>query len=121
MPILEPVEPVKLRCVEIDPRHLSLAELEAGDCRYPYGGDEEGEAITFCGHPRREDSSYCAAHFHLTRNPRRRRKPPLARPRGGRGGRMTFEEGDRDPADAATPPSRGKRISLLNFKLQHRE
>ena len=40
-----------------------------GDCRYPYGGDEEGEAITFCGHPRREDSSYCAAHFHLTRGP----------------------------------------------------
>lgn len=38
-------------------------------CRYPYGGDEEGEAITFCGHPKRRGSSYCAAHFHLTRNP----------------------------------------------------
>jgi GcrA cell cycle regulator len=58
---------VKLRCVEIDPRHLSLTELERDDCRYPYGGDEEGEAITFCGHPRRPGSSYCTAHFHLTR------------------------------------------------------
>ncbi len=67
MPILERTETVKLRCVEIDPRHLSLVELEHGDCRYPYGGDTDGEAITFCGHPRREGSSYCAPHFHLTR------------------------------------------------------
>ena len=62
-------EAPKLRCADIEPRHLSLIELEAGDCHYPYGGDEEGEAITFCGHPRREGSSYCTAHFHLTRNP----------------------------------------------------
>jgi GcrA cell cycle regulator len=66
-PIFERTETVKLRCVEINPRHLSLGELERGDCRYPYGGDEEGEAITFCGHPRRAGSSYCAPHFHLTR------------------------------------------------------
>jgi GcrA cell cycle regulator len=69
MPIFESVEPVKLRCVEIDPRHLSLQDLEPDDCRYPYGGDEEGEAITFCGHPRRQSTSYCAAHFYLTRGP----------------------------------------------------
>jgi GcrA cell cycle regulator len=68
-PIVERVKPVKLRCVEIDPRHLSLVELESGDCRYPYGGDEEGDAITFCGHPQRRGSSYCTAHFHLTRGP----------------------------------------------------
>jgi GcrA cell cycle regulator len=60
---------IKLRCVEIDPRHLSLTELERDDCRYPYGGDEDGGAITFCGHPRRHGSSYCTAHFHLTRGP----------------------------------------------------
>ena len=69
MPIFERAETVKLRCVEIDPRHLSLVELGRGDCRYPYGGDEEGEAITFCGHPQRDGSSYCAPHFHLTRGP----------------------------------------------------
>ena len=69
MPVFERVELPALRCVEIVPRHLSLVDLEPGDCRYPYGGDEEGEAITFCGHPRREGSSYCAPHFHLTRNP----------------------------------------------------
>jgi GcrA cell cycle regulator len=69
MPIFERKETLKLRCVEIDPRHLSLTDLEPDDCRYPYGGEEEGEAITFCGHPRRQGSSYCAPHFHLTRGP----------------------------------------------------
>ncbi|WP_291684050.1 GcrA family cell cycle regulator [Bradyrhizobium sp.] len=69
MPVFERTETAKLRCVEVAPRHLSLFDLEPGDCRYPYGGDEEGEAITFCGHPQREGLSYCAPHFHLTRNP----------------------------------------------------
>jgi GcrA cell cycle regulator len=69
MPVFEREELPRLRCVEIEPRRLSLVELEPGDCRYPYGGDEDGEAITFCGHPRREGSSYCAPHFHLTRGP----------------------------------------------------
>lgn len=68
-PVFERVELPKLRCVEIEPRHLVLIELEVGDCRYPYGGDEEGEPITFCGHPRREGSSYCTAHFYLTCGP----------------------------------------------------
>jgi GcrA cell cycle regulator len=68
-PVLKEIKPVKLRCVEIEPRHLSLIELEHGHCRYPYGGDEEGEAITFCGHPRRQDSSYRTPHFHLSRDP----------------------------------------------------
>jgi GcrA cell cycle regulator len=64
---LERTESVKLRCVGITPRLLSLVELEPGDCRYPYGGDKDGEAITFCGHPRLAGSSYCTPHFHLTR------------------------------------------------------
>lgn len=69
MPEFERTETAKIRCVEIEPRRLSLMELERDDCRYPYGGDEEGEAITFCGHPKRAGSSYCTAHFHLTRGP----------------------------------------------------
>ena len=58
-----------LRCVEITPRHCAVTELEADNCRYPYGGDAEGEPITFCGHPRRPGSSYCTPHFHLSRDP----------------------------------------------------
>jgi len=38
VPIFERTETVKLRCVEIDPRHVSLTDLEPDDCRYPYGG-----------------------------------------------------------------------------------
>jgi GcrA cell cycle regulator len=63
-------EPVKLRCVGISPRLVPLVELDASDCRYPYGGDRENEPITFCGHPRLPGASYCAPHFHLTRGPR---------------------------------------------------
>jgi GcrA cell cycle regulator len=72
---------LRLRCVAITPRHLSLVELESRDCRYPYGGDAEGEPITFCGHPRREGSSYCVSHFHLTRlpEPQAKRQPAKTR------------------------------------------
>lgn len=68
-PAPERAEPVKLRCVGIRPRLLPLVELESGDCRYPYGGDKDGEPIVFCGHPRRPGSSYCTPHFRLTRGP----------------------------------------------------
>ena len=64
----ERARPVALRCVGITPRLVSLIELGPNDCRYPYGGDSDGEAITFCGHPKLPGSSYCAPHFHLTRN-----------------------------------------------------
>jgi GcrA cell cycle regulator len=65
--VLEPA-PVKLRCVGVSPRLISVLELRPGDCRYPYGGDKEGEEIAFCGHPRLPGSSYCAPHFQLTRD-----------------------------------------------------
>jgi len=68
-PIFEATEVEKLRTADVVPRHLPLPELGCGDCRYPYGGDEVGEAITFCGHPRRPGSSYCAAHFDLSIGP----------------------------------------------------
>jgi GcrA cell cycle regulator len=63
----ELAKPVKLRCVGISPRLLAFADLEPGDCRYPYGGEREGEAYAFCGHPRAPHSSYCRPHHALTR------------------------------------------------------
>jgi GcrA cell cycle regulator len=66
---LQPANPVKLRCVGVQPRLIALDELEQGDCRYPYGGDKEGDEIAFCGHPRQSGSSYCAPHARLTRGP----------------------------------------------------
>jgi GcrA cell cycle regulator len=69
LPAPEPAKPVKLRCVGIKPRLLAFADLEPGDCRYPYGGEEEGEAYAFCGHPRIPHSSYCRPHHALTHGP----------------------------------------------------
>jgi len=68
-PVPFPAEPVQLRCVGVSPRLVSLVDLEPGDCRYPYGGDSDGDPIVFCGHPRQPGSCYCTPHFHLTRNP----------------------------------------------------
>jgi GcrA cell cycle regulator len=67
-PTHAPAEQVKLRCVGLRPRLLSLVDLEAGDCRYPYGGEKDSDAILFCGHPRLAGCSYCSPHFHLTRD-----------------------------------------------------
>jgi GcrA cell cycle regulator len=67
-PVVKRAAPV-LRCVGISPRLLAFDALEPGDCRYPYGGDKEGEPIRFCGHPRRPGASYCTPHFDLTRDP----------------------------------------------------
>jgi GcrA cell cycle regulator len=64
---MKPAAPVKLRCVGVQPRLISFAELASGDCRYPYGGDKDGEEIAFCGHPRQPGSSYCTPHARLTR------------------------------------------------------
>jgi GcrA cell cycle regulator len=67
-PAPEHIEPVKLRCVGIKPRLLAFADLAPGDCRYPYGGEKEGEAYAFCGHPRLPHASYCRPHYLLTHN-----------------------------------------------------
>lgn len=61
------LEQAKLRCVEIVPRHLSLIELEAGDCRYAFGDGP----FTFCGHPVHAGSSYCMPHTALCKEPPR--------------------------------------------------
>ncbi|MVT67195.1 hypothetical protein GPL21_19015 [Bradyrhizobium pachyrhizi] len=74
----ETVEMPQLRCAAVVPRHLSLLDLKPGDCRYPYGGDSDGETMTFCGHPCRSGSSYCTPHFHLSRDPEATARPVLS-------------------------------------------
>lgn len=75
---MEPAAPVRLRCVGIRPRLVTLLELAPGECRYPYGGDRDGEEIAFCGHPQQPGSSYCSPHAGLTR----RSGTPAARAAG---------------------------------------
>jgi len=76
----KPAKPVRLRCVGISPRLLSLDQLEPGDCHYPYGGDRDDDPITFCGHPSQPGSCYCAPHFELTRDPEALADRPAGRP-----------------------------------------
>jgi GcrA cell cycle regulator len=58
-----------LREARVTPLRIALVDLERGQCRYPYGGDD-GETISFCGHPvpdraTKTRASYCAAHAEL--------------------------------------------------------
>ena len=64
-----------LRCVPLDPMHLSLDDIGRGQCRYPYG---DNAPFTFCGHPKREASSYCTAHHFLCRTPAKNKKTTRA-------------------------------------------
>ena len=51
-----------LRCVEVEPQHKSLIELDVDGCRYPFGDGP----FTFCNHTQLEGSSYCGPHLALT-------------------------------------------------------
>ena len=68
-PVFEKIKPKKLRCVKIEPRHLSLTDLEHGDCRYPYGGDEEGEPSPFAATRAATVRATARRIFNLSRNP----------------------------------------------------
>jgi hypothetical protein len=63
------------------PLHLSLLDLEEGQCRFPFG---DGPNYTFCGCPVHEEGKpYCAEHHAQTHLPVR----PFADvyfPRGGK-------------------------------------
>lgn len=62
--------PVPFVCKEVPnvaPRHVSLLDLGADDCRWPFG-DSPSE-MTFCGLQKLSCKSYCQAHFNLSRGP----------------------------------------------------
>jgi GcrA cell cycle regulator len=52
-----------LRCVEIEPMHVSFADLHGGMCKYPFGDDPA--TFTFCGHPQKANSPYCGPHHAI--------------------------------------------------------
>ena len=45
-----------------EPLHVSLIDLGANDCRWPYGDGP----FTHCGHRQIDGSSYCGHHFRLS-------------------------------------------------------
>jgi GcrA cell cycle regulator len=63
---VESKEELILKCVEIEPRNISLLDLRPDECRYPFGDGGVEQPFTFCGHPAPKDESYCAGHAALT-------------------------------------------------------
>lgn len=51
--------------MEVVPLKLSLLELKADQCRYPYG-EPSNKDFFFCGLPAIEGRSYCLCHYQLT-------------------------------------------------------
>lgn len=52
---------------DLDPLHLTLADLKDGNCRFPFGDDPA--AMTFCGHQSLTGRSWCAKHFAVVTVP----------------------------------------------------
>lgn len=52
-----------LRCVGLEPLHVSFADLHAGMCKQAYGDDPA--IFTFCGNPQKSKSPYCGYHHGI--------------------------------------------------------
>jgi GcrA cell cycle regulator len=67
-----PLDLSRLRAADLIPLHVSLVQLGASSCRFPYGDGP----FTFCGHDTLGQGSYCDQHHWLvykapeTRQPR---------------------------------------------------
>ena len=60
----------QLRCVPVEPRNVTLYELnQSTECHYIPGDD-----LLYCGHPSLEGKSYCGPHYAVTREEPRPRK-----------------------------------------------
>lgn len=57
----------------------TLAELEAGECRWPIG-DPRQEGFHFCGARQAEGRPYCLAHWQLSFIPGKQRNQPAPAP-----------------------------------------
>lgn len=68
-------EPVVKRpvliCVALAPLNIPLLELTDDHCRFPCD-----DIMFYCGHPKKEGSSYCFAHFHECTQPLKPRTDP---------------------------------------------
>ena len=68
-PVFERAEPVKLRCVEIEPRHLSLIELEPAIAGIPTAATTRARPSPSAVIRGARVRATASAHFHLTRGP----------------------------------------------------
>lgn len=58
-----------MRTAEVEPRHLTLSDLNESTCKWPLGDGP----FTFCGHAPLKGLPYCAPHQRIgTQDPKRR-------------------------------------------------
>jgi len=91
IPIVKPkprIEEIRLRCIEIEPRHLTLDQLDFDDCRYPFGDNP----FTFCGLLIMEGKSYCPDHFRLSTAKERTNSEAVTHARAIRMRRINFRK-----------------------------
>lgn len=59
----EPLQKISVKSMEpVAPKHIHLLELEAGECKWPFG---QGP-YTFCGHTTEHGDRYCPYHNWLS-------------------------------------------------------
>lgn len=75
-PRIKPEPFVCAPVVDLDPLHLTLADLKEGNCRFPFGDDPA--AMTFCGHQSLIGRSWCAKHFAVVTVPTPARRQSTA-------------------------------------------
>ena len=66
-PVAKPI-PIEIdlsafRCVEVEPKNVSLTDLPEDGCHWPYG---DGPFV-FCGNPKLGSAPYCGSHLILSR------------------------------------------------------
>lgn len=66
VPRVAPEHVEQFKCETIVPKNIVLFDLEGWHCRWP---DGEGAEITFCGHQKFGESSYCPHHYFLSLGP----------------------------------------------------
>lgn len=75
-PRIKPEPFVCAPVVDLDPLHMTLADLKDGNCRFPFGDDPA--AMTFCGHPTVSGRSWCPKHFAVVTVPTPARRQSTA-------------------------------------------
>lgn len=55
-------EPFECREADVVPLHIGIMALDDTTCRYPFGDGTADAPFSFCGHPPKPGSPYCAGH-----------------------------------------------------------
>lgn len=72
----KPMQPLPWtpRVVDVEPRNISFAELEDGDCRYVCNEAMDASEFLWCGNPIKPGSPYCYLHHVVCMQPAKKKQ-----------------------------------------------